>query len=141
MDTPCPMGRLPKVLTDQVDGAGNRPEVSAGNWIPVLTPWPNFLAIATKASWPTSWAIIRVPTFDDLARMPVAVMSIGPCAQASCTVMSPIGMDPSTLSTVVGVIRPFSRAAAKVTTLFTEPGSNASVTARLPVSLGLLPGS
>ena len=68
-------------------------------------------------------------------------MLIGPCAQASCTVMSPTAMEPSTLSTVVGVIRPFSRAAAKVTTLFTDPGSIASVTALFPVSLGLLPGS
>ena len=32
-------------------------------------------------------------------------------------------------------------AAAKVTTLFTEPGSMASVTALLPVSFGLWPGA
>ena len=68
----------------------------------------------------------------------MAVMSIGPCAQASCTVTSPTWIEPSTFNTVVGVIRPFSSAAAKVTTLFTEPGSIASVTARLPVSFGRL---
>ena len=50
-------------------------------------------------------------------------------------------MLPSTVSTVSGLIRPFSSAAAKVTTLFTEPGSNESVTTRLPVSFGVLPGS
>jgi len=140
IDTPCPMGRLPNVLADQVDCAGSTPEDSAGSWMPVLVPWPSFLASSSNASGPTCWAIIRVPTLDDLPRMPVAVMSTGPCAQASCTVMPPTSIDPSTFSTVSGLIRPFSNAAAKVTTLFTDPGSMESVTARLPVSLVVSPG-
>jgi hypothetical protein len=40
IDTPCPMGRLPKVVPDHCSGGGRIPPLSPGSSTPVGAPMP-----------------------------------------------------------------------------------------------------
>src|SRR5690606_4645219 len=79
------------------------------------------------------WASISVPTLEDLPKMPVVVYGATSCCQASLTVTPDMRIEPGTWCTSSGVVRPYSMAAAAVTILFTEPGSNGSLIDGLPV--------
>jgi hypothetical protein len=73
MVSPWPIGRLPNVLPDQDSRGGTTPGLSPGSSMPVRVPMPNRASISENRSSPTSRAVIRVPTLDDLASTPVSV--------------------------------------------------------------------
>lgn len=76
---------------------------------------------------------MSVPTLDDFPKTPVVVYGITPWFHASRTVTPPMWIEPGTCSTSSGLVSPFSIAAAAVTILFTDPGSNGEDTDGLPI--------
>ena len=71
---------------------------------------------------PSRWAILIVPTLDDLARMSVTVMR-WPRVRVVVGVVGDLQRGGHVDDSVSGVTRPSSSAAARVITLLTEPGS------------------
>ena len=46
IDSPCPIGRLPNVVPDQVSGVGRMPGLSPGSSMPVFWPIPNLRSVS-----------------------------------------------------------------------------------------------
>src|SRR5690242_734466 len=106
--------------------------------MPVLVPTPNAFSYRYQVVGPSFCAIFNVPTFDDSARMPVAVnFSVG-CAHASLTGTPPMWIVSGTDTTVCGVISFCCSAAAKVIAFCTDPGSKADMTGGSIGSFGLI---
>src|ERR1700733_5221127 len=92
--------------------------------MPVAVPAPNAFSYCDQTCGPILLATWIVPMFDDSASTPVAVNCSSGWVQASWTTTPSSDSVDGTSTTLAGVPPPFSRAAAKVTTLFTDPGSN-----------------
>src|SRR5699024_11655731 len=129
MDRPWPMGRLAKVPPCQFCRSGTRPGDSPESAMPDFCPSPNFSRYSEYGSLPMRWANMRVPTLEDLPKIPVVVYGVGPCSHASETVTPSIWMLPSTVCTSSGSVTPISMSAAVVMSLLTEHGSIGVVTA------------
>ena len=95
------------------------------------SPKPKRRRYESIRSSPSSWASMIVPMFDDVAMMSVGVHWVVGCGSWSVNRWSDTWRLSGTVSTEVGETTPSSRAAARVMTLFTEPGSNTVVRARL----------
>ena len=83
-----------------------------------------------SAPGPASRAIRIVPTFDDCRTMSATVSAVGCVSHVLVLLAVDVDRLPGTESSVLGFTRPASSAAAIVTTLLVEPGSNTSVTGR-----------
>ena len=70
----CPIGQVANVLPDHWSIGGTRPALSPAAWrTPVRCPRPNFRTDLEEALRPSRWASIKVPTLEDLPKIPVVV--------------------------------------------------------------------
>ena len=118
------MGVDPMEVPVQAEGPGHQAlGLGRGTPRPVGLPNPRLAIWASSRFSPSAWAISIVPMLEDWARMLLGVSRSVPCASASWKVYVPIGREDGTEMTWFGVITPAARAAEKVTSLNTEPGS------------------
>src|SRR3954453_861112 len=96
--------------------------------MPVFWPTPKRRSYSIHLAGPSRLAILRVPTLDDWARMPVAVYRCVGCDHASPPVTPPMKILSGTFIVVLGVMTPSCRAAAKVIDFCTDPGSKVDIT-------------
>ena len=102
---------------------GTRPWDSPGMPSPVGLPNPRLAIWLRSRVSPRPWAISMVPMLEDWARIWVAVMATVPCCSASWNVYLPMGRAAGTDRVEPGLMTLSARAAEKVTSLNTEPGS------------------
>jgi len=99
------------------------PADSPGKLRPVGLPKPRFFTWARRRDSPSEEAISEVPMFEDCARIWVAVNSSVGCGSASWNKEPSKVIWSGTEKAVFGLMRPSWRAAEKVTSLKTDPGS------------------
>ena len=124
------MGTVPMDVPDHFPGSRRMPRDSPGKLSPVLRPNPNARRYRSMRSLPSSLPTRMEPTLDELAMMSVIDHCTGGWGSCSLNTWSATLMVGGTFRTSWGRTSPSSRAAEMVITLFTEPGSNTSVTAR-----------
>ena len=100
---------------------GSTPLLSDGVSIPVFEPNPKLLSASYSFCFPSCWAIMIVPTFDDSATICRADIASTGWGSWSENVRSLTWMWSGTLNTVSGPTNPASIAADTVTSLNTEP--------------------
>ncbi len=111
-------------------GYGTTPLPSPGRPRPTFSPKPKCWKASTIASRPSLWPIFAAQMLEDTCSTPCGLST--PCGWVSCTVYLPTAQRPFSQSSSVSVVMTFfSSAAATTKALKVEPGSKASVTARL----------
>ena len=125
---PCPIGTFPIVEPDQYDGSS--PWFSPGKSMPVGCAEAELLDPLLEPRLAEQLlAIVTVPTFDERCRICATVIVSVPRGSASWMRRSATWIEYGSVNFVRGVTSPSESAPAIVTTLKTEPGSNASLTA------------
>ena len=124
-DTPMPTGFVNMSDSVHWEAGARMPGDWPGNGIEVVTPYPNACMKYDRSFLPSVSATMCVPTFEDWARMSVAVIVDGwGWSSASGFVKPGIGIDePTPVKTWSAVTLPRSTAPANAIILLTEPGS------------------
>src|SRR5450756_2682561 len=130
-DRPCPNAIWSRVLSAS-DVDGTEPDASPGRPRPVVDPSPNERRYSTSLVLSICRVRSTVPMFEEFATTPRAVRLIVLWVNASLIGLPPDITWLGTTTLVSGVMTPESVRAAIVSTFCTEPGSYASVIARLP---------
>src|SRR5450756_1470365 len=130
-DRPCPNAIWSRVLSAS-DVDGTEPDASPGRPRPVVDPSPNERRYSTSLVLSICRVRSTVPMFEEFATTPRAVTLIALWVNASLIGLPPDATWLGTTTFVSGVMAPESVRAAIVSTFCTEPGSYASVMARVP---------